>query len=699
MFGVCLVPRALSARSAAAAAGRALGPAPLVALWCGLAAPGCTWVSPGDLQSKLGQVDDDADGYAAVDDCDDADAAVNPDADEIWYDGVDQDCGQDDDYDADGDGFVSATDVGLQTVGVQSSGNLPGGDCDDAEPDTRPGAADAWYDGIDTDCDGRDDYDSDGDGFVERQYEGLFTFNVEGSTPLPSGDCDDTDDGISPAAVDSWYSGIDEDCSGNNDFDQDGDGQVPDEYLGRTTEYVDGAALPGGDCDDLDPEVFSGATEDYYSARDEDCDPLTVNFDQDGDGVPSDAATGGGPDCDDTDAEVFPGAPEVLDDGLDADCDGGDSTFTMGSVAEWSPILDSLSWAGVGEVRVDASSTAVWFTVAADQAVVQRPLGEESIYDGILAFGVDLTSPEQGVSQVVTVVRNPTDDLRGGGALRRHLSPRHDFAVDGSRLVVAYGQTQDDQRRLRVAGWDLDRRARVAVDDLDDGVSGLGDFDDVRLVVDGAGVSTAIGCDGTSGLTQTLRVSRDGLRAGTALEAVEFSGLFAERCVIDAYTANTVFLHEGDSTGTRRSSWVPGSGWTNPTAGSLFSTIRPSDLSIPRDTTARWMVAADTTATAVVVQSPAGAITIEPEMDGAVAVNAAVVPSTAGSATPELVIGYATEDGSAFMAWGSPSTSWEVHPLPVAFAAHSVAVWVDDADVVYVAVAGEDDVSFGIARR
>jgi len=77
------------------------------------------------------------------------------------------------------------------------------------------------------------------------------------------------------------------------------------------------------DCDDTDPSVNPGATEVSCNGVDDDCNPGTLDAqDQDNDGVTDCAG-----DCDDTDPAIYPGNPEICD-GKDNDCnsvidDGG----------------------------------------------------------------------------------------------------------------------------------------------------------------------------------------------------------------------------------------------------------------------------------------------------------------------------------------------------------------------------------------
>jgi len=142
------------------------------------------------------------DGHVAnTADCDDTNAEIRPDAPEVWYDDVDQDCDGDDD-DQDGDGFPADTD------------------CDDADATVFPGAQDEPWDGVVTDCNDADEYDADGDGYDL------------------DADCNDGNSAVNPGADEAWYDGVDQDCDGNDD-DQDADG-----------------VSVSVDCDDTDPAVL-----------------------------------------------------------------------------------------------------------------------------------------------------------------------------------------------------------------------------------------------------------------------------------------------------------------------------------------------------------------------------------------------------------------------------------------------------------
>ena len=236
-------------------------------------------------------------GYLSdMTDCDDTAADINPDAAETWYDGVDQDCDGMSDFDQDGDGFDSAE--------YEVEGEV-GGDCDDESVDVNPDADEIWYDGVDQDCDGESDYDQDGDGFDSETYEGE--------------DCDDASAETYPGAPDEPYDGIITDCDHTTDYDADQDGYESIEF-------------DGDDCDDANSDINPGTDETWYDGVDQDCDGES-DYDQDGDGYDEDS------DCDDLDANSYPNAA-----GLDADCNliGDKNTEDAGCAC--STTSDSTNW-------------------------------------------------------------------------------------------------------------------------------------------------------------------------------------------------------------------------------------------------------------------------------------------------------------------------------------------------------------------
>ena len=205
---------------------------------------------------------------------------------------------------------------------------LPGGDCDDTDPDNHPGNSELC-DGVDNDCDGllgAIEFDDDGDGLSECDGDCVDTDpnNHPDNQEVCDGadndcdgtideapdhdsddwtwcdDCDDSDASINPGALEICDD-VDNDCDDNIDegFDADGDGWT----------------TCAGDCDDTEPSVNPGAVE-VCDGLDNDCDDLTdESLDSDGDGW-----TVCDGDCDDADSAVHPGAVEVCD-GRDNDCD------------------------------------------------------------------------------------------------------------------------------------------------------------------------------------------------------------------------------------------------------------------------------------------------------------------------------------------------------------------------------------------
>jgi hypothetical protein len=172
-------------------------------------------------EDVLAHYDRDGDGFLhpeaeaqGVDgpfDCDDADDAIHPDAAEVC-DGIDNNCDSSVDdgdaapktffVDADADGF--GTDSTAQGCEIAAGQSTVSGDCDDSAGAVFPGAEELWYDGVDQDCLGGDDYDADADGHRSDEHGGA--------------DCDDDDAAVYDGAPEGWYDiGTDNDCDGSVD--------------------------------------------------------------------------------------------------------------------------------------------------------------------------------------------------------------------------------------------------------------------------------------------------------------------------------------------------------------------------------------------------------------------------------------------------------------------------------------------------
>ncbi len=248
--------------------------------------------------------------------------------------------------DADGDGFTELTN-----------------DCDDNDPNIHPDAIEVCYNGIDDNCNGLEDeegatsgrvwyVDLDGDGYGNETVTVMACEQPE-NYASNKWDCNENDPNIHPDAEEICDT-LDNDCDGEIDeasaidapawfVDLDGDGFGDDRSEVRSCEALEERVLDGGDCDDANPFVNPAATEVCDEPIDEDCDGEIDEEDAfgctdwyadgDGDGYAGTAACLCGPeapylsetatDCDDARADINPDAVDDPTDWVDQDCTGG----------------------------------------------------------------------------------------------------------------------------------------------------------------------------------------------------------------------------------------------------------------------------------------------------------------------------------------------------------------------------------------
>jgi hypothetical protein len=373
-------------------------------------------------------------------DCDDSDDHVNPDANELCGDHVDNDCdklvdAEDTDVeiatwylDADLDGWGSDKTT-VQDCSAPFGYVSVGGDCDDGVQVINPEALEVC-DGDDNDCDDLTDesdavdaslwyFDGDNDGYG---IPGTTTTACEEPSHYAAtdDDCDDASFASHPGATEICDD-EDNDCDLSTDEDttvvdwyRDFDGDTygdPDDTL-SDCEPIKGYVLNKDDCDDansaINPdgsEVCNGDDDDCNGTIDDEAsDATTCHTDADGDGygTPEVSYEGCSPpsdcgaktsDCDDSRADVNPGVPEV--------CDGSDFDENCNTLADDD------------DPDTDASSLTQYFPDSDDDGYGDETSSGKSLCDATLLWettdSTDCDDAAFGVNPAAQEVCDGTD--------------------------------------------------------------------------------------------------------------------------------------------------------------------------------------------------------------------------------------------------------------------------------------------------
>ncbi|MCA9536003.1 MAG: hypothetical protein KC593_20090 [Myxococcales bacterium] len=216
-------------------------------------------------------------------DCDDGDASIFPGAPELC-DGVNNDCdsGIDETMDSadwypdvDGDGFGDMNAAPISSCFIQVDHSLRGTDCNDNAAAINPAAAELC-DGLDNNCNGRADFEIGVNDFEDDDGDGV----VDLACPIFGADCDDEDPATGGGAAEAC-DGRDNDCDERidedadsrqwfRDNDRDGYGSVVSGSI-ISCQPTAGFIAQAGDCDDNRMDRFPNAQE-RCNGTDDDCD-------------------------------------------------------------------------------------------------------------------------------------------------------------------------------------------------------------------------------------------------------------------------------------------------------------------------------------------------------------------------------------------------------------------------------------------
>ena len=260
-------------------------------------------------------------------DCNDLDANSQPGGTEVC-DSKDNDCnGIIDDIDEDEDDFYGCSTVTSPDCDDSNPEIFPG------HREVCNGVDDNCNNSIDEDVQTTFFVDEDLDGYGDASSSVNACEAPEGYVEQ-GGDCDDFNRNTYPGAQESCDE-IDNDCNGSVDDnvteidsyeDRDNDGFGARSGIHRGCDIPDGYVLPfdynqddefDWDCDDLDGNSHPGGTE-VCDGQDNDCNGITDDIDEDEDGFYG-CSTVSRQDCDDDNSEIFPGHPELCN-GVDDNC-------------------------------------------------------------------------------------------------------------------------------------------------------------------------------------------------------------------------------------------------------------------------------------------------------------------------------------------------------------------------------------------